>query len=160
MEYYDAKRYWQRIRPHLAAPKVADTLVEDFNKFTYGRWRKLFMPGMVPHEFESCDWWLDHRGRLPAYWQYVKHAACHWLVNFNLELAQASVPNRVWRIVSSEDHSTVWDGGGKLFDLNGLALGIKPDDCYAMASGGEMLKPGEHLPVHFAPHYTTDMRAA
>ena len=41
----------------------------------------------------------------------MKHAACHWLVNFALELAQLVEPDRKWRIITSDKHSTVWDGG-------------------------------------------------
>jgi hypothetical protein len=55
---------------------------------------------------------------------YVKHAACHWLVNFALELAQHVEPNRAWRIITSQEHSTVWDGKDTLFDFNFLALGV------------------------------------
>jgi len=159
MQYYDLQRNWRRIRPHLTDPTVASVLVRDFNKFTFGRWEHEFLPGMVPHEFETCDWWCSHRGRLPAYWQYVKHAACHWLVNFNLELAQASVRGREWRIVSSRNHSTVWDGDVTLFDPNFQALKVAPAECYAMARG-RVLKPGQHLTVNFAAHYSADLRAA
>jgi hypothetical protein len=157
MQYYDVKRQWPRIRPHLANPKVADVLVRDFNKFTFGRWKEPFLHGMVPHEFESCDWWCGHRGRFPAYWQYVKHSACHWLVNFNLELAQASVADRGWRIVTSDDHSTVWDGAMTLFDLNFLALGVSPTECYRKARRkGTVLRPGVQMPVSFTDHYSVD----
>jgi len=66
MCYYDLKRNWRRVKPHLDDPVVADILVRDFNKFTHGRWGKPFLRGMVPHDFESCDWWCDHCGRLPT----------------------------------------------------------------------------------------------
>ena len=88
--YYDPIKNWSRIRPHL--PDVEQILVRDFNKFTWGRWRKKFQPGQRPHQFESCGWWLDHRGLKPAYWWYVKHSACHWLVNHGLELARRVRP--------------------------------------------------------------------
>lgn len=156
MEYYDIQRHWRRIKVHLIDPKVADVLVRDFNKFTFGRWEKPFLPGMVPHEFESCDWWCDHRGRMPAFWQYVKHSACHWLVNFNLELAQASLPKRAWRIVTSPKHSTVWDGDDTLFDLNFLAMGVSIEECWQLAHK-RVLKPGNHITVHFAEHYSVDV---
>jgi hypothetical protein len=110
---------------------------------------------MVPHEFESCDWWTEHRGPIPSYWQYVKHAACHWLVNHNLELAKAVVPDSEWRILTSELHSTVYNGHGVLFDFNFCALGISPEEAYRMArdgGNGKILKPGEHLTVHYAEH--------
>lgn len=158
MRYYDIQRNWRRIRPHLANPKVAEALVRDFNKFTFGRWKQKFLPGMVPAEFESCDWRFGRRGRHPAYWDYVKHSACHWLVNFNLELAQASLPDRVWRILTSDKHSTVWDGDVTVFDLNFMALQVSPRDCVKMAgSNGWELHPGQHLDVHLADHYSVDL---
>ena len=158
--YYNPIKNWHRIRPHL--PDVEDVLVRDFNKFTWGRWRKKFQPGQLPHEFESCDWWADHRGRFPAYWHYVKHAACHWLVNHNLELAQRVRPQDQWRIVSSQRHSTVYNGHGLLFDLNFCAFRISPREAYELArKQGVVLAPGEHLPVDFAEHehWTSEVSA-
>jgi hypothetical protein len=161
MEYYDLQRNWRRVRPHLSDPPVSRTLVRDFNKFTFGRWERKFLPGMVPRQFESCDWDYEHRGRRPAYWEYVKHAACHWLVNHNLELAQASVPDRAWRIVTSQQHSTVWDGEQLLFDFNFLALGITPDECIALARRrGRELRPGQHRRTYFAQHWRAEMTDA
>ena len=155
MQYYDLKRNWRRVRPHLSDPKVSDTLVRDFNKFTCGRWQQEFLRGMVPQQFESCDWWCEHRGRLPAFWQYTKHSACHWLVNFSLELAMASVPDRAWRIITSPGHSTVWDGNSLLFDFNFQAMGISPEECFEKAHRRE-LRPGKHLTVYFAAHFSAD----
>jgi len=153
--YYDPVRNWNRIQPHLK--RVEPILVRDFNRFTYGRWRQRFEAGMVPRQFESCDWDVGHRGRQPRYWQYVKHSACHWLVNHNLELAQLVVPDAEWRILTSDLHSTVYDGHGLLFDFNFCALGITPQEAYRMArEGGEILKPGEHLTLHYAEHYSVD----
>src|SRR6266853_144775 len=108
VQYYDLKKNWPKVRKHLKNRKVVETLVRDFNKYTYGRWKHEFKEGMVPFEFESCDWWVEYKGRRPAFWQYVKHAACHWLVNFNLELAKLVMPKEQWRIITSNKHSTVW----------------------------------------------------
>ena len=44
------------------------------------------------------------------FWKYCKHAACHWLVNFTLELAQVVKPKHIWRIITLDEHSTVWGG--------------------------------------------------
>ena len=158
VKYYDLKRNWSKVRPHLSDPRVADTLVRDFNKFTFGRWETPFLHGMVPTDFESCDWQCGHRGRPPAFWDYTKHAACHWLVSFTLELAMASVPKRPWRIISSQAHSTVWDGEETLFDFNFFAMGVEPDECFRLAHKRE-LKPGKHLKVHFAEHWRTEIRS-
>jgi hypothetical protein len=73
MKYYDLKKNWHRVRPHLADKELNDILVRDFNKFTFGRWGREFVHGDLPREFESCHWDWEHRGRRPAFWQYVKH---------------------------------------------------------------------------------------
>jgi hypothetical protein len=135
MRYYDLKRHWtKRIEPHLGDERLNAILVRDFNKFTTGNWATRFTHGQFPRDFESCDWDWEHRGLAPRFWRYVRHAACHWLVNFNLRLAQLVEPDRPWRIVTSQDHSTVWDGNETLFDFNFLAFGVPPDQCFAMAN--------------------------
>lgn len=132
--------------PHIADPAVQKVLVRDFNRYCMGRWKQRFMAGMVPHQTELSDWWLDHRGPLPRYWQYVRHSACHWLANFNLELAKRVLPKRPWRILISDEHSTCWDGEAMLFDMNFMAFGIPANDCFAAANtDGKMLAIGEHL---------------
>jgi hypothetical protein len=87
MKYYDLKKNWRRVKRHINHPEVQALLVRDFNRYTWGRWRKKFLPEMVPTEFESCDWQFEHRGRRPEFWRYTKHNACHWIVNFTLRLA-------------------------------------------------------------------------
>jgi hypothetical protein len=150
MRYYDLQRHWtRRIAPHLGDPKLNAILVRDFNKFTLGRWQKRFTQGQFPRDFESCDWSEDHRGREPRFWPYVKHGACHWLVNFNLRLAQLVEPGRAWRIVTSDQHSTVWDGEQTLFEFTFLALGISPQECFDLANGRQ-LPPGQELKVYLA----------
>ena len=143
MRYYDLKRHWtRRIEPHLGDEKLNAVLVRDFNKFTVGNWGRRFSRGQFPRDFESCDWDWEHRGQQPRFWRYVRHSACHWLVNFNLRLAQLVDPGRSWRIVTSEKHSTVWDGKETLFEFNFLAFGIPADECFAMANV-EHLRPGK-----------------
>jgi hypothetical protein len=155
MKYYDPVKNWRKIKPHLA--KAEPVLVRDFNKFTSGRWNKEFTAGHYPEEFESCDWRWDRKGRHPQFWRYVKHAACHWLVNHGLVLAQFVMPQKSWRIVTSQRHSTVWDGNELLFDFNFLALGISADEAFLYASqGGKVLPIGQELEVHFAEHYSVE----
>jgi hypothetical protein len=149
MKYYPFSKKWSIIKPHLDNQEVKRILVEDFNKFTYGRWGREFTEGMLPKQFETCDWDIDHRGRRPQYWSYVKHAACHWLVNFNLTLAQLVEPKKEWRIVTSQDHSTVWDGKDTLFDMNFSAIGVDPDDAFNLANK-KVLPIGKRLVVHKA----------
>ena len=157
MRYYDFCRHWtKRIEPHLNDEELNKVLVRDFNRYTWGRWRKKFTFGQFPAQFESCDWYWNHRGRHPRFWSYVKHGACHWLVNFALRLAMLAEPRRPWRILTSDEHSTVWDGKETLFDLNFSALAVSPDEGYALAStNGRELPIGKYLKeVYLAPHYT------
>ena len=100
--------------------------------------------GAIPANYDRCDWrYLQEdengdmkRGRHPAFWKYVCHGACHWLVNFNLRLAMLVEPNRKWRILHSEKHSTAWDGETTLFDMNMLALEVPPEECFRDATYG------------------------
>jgi len=156
MEYYDLKKNWRKVKRHLDHPEVQKILVRDFNRFTWGRWRRKFKPGMLPGDFESCDWQFNHRGRRPAFWRYTKHSACHWLVNFSLRLAERVEPTRAWRIITSDEHSTVWDGDRLLFDFNFQAMGISPQECFDLAYKEE-LAPGKLLVVHFAEHWKTEV---
>lgn len=146
MEYYNMVKNWHKIKPHLTNERLNKVLVRDFNKFTMGRWNEGFKTGMFPSDFESCDWQLRRIGRPPAYWNYVKHGACHWLVNFNYILATLVEPNIDWRILTSIDHSTVWNRDEILFDMNFLALRVHPLICFQMANE-KMLGRGRLLNV-------------
>lgn len=154
VHYYDAVRNWRKISRHLDNVILQNVLVEDFNKYTYGRSRRTFQHGQCPRDFESSTWGFDWKGREPSYWRYVRTKACHWLVNFNLMLATLVEPKRKWRIITSDEHSTVWDGQTTLFDLNYQAFGITPAECFRAAYQEEML-PGVFLKIGYAPHYTT-----
>ncbi len=93
MLYFDFKQHWtKRVMRNLTHPDVQATLIEDVNKFTFGRWEKPFLAGKVPSQFGSCEWDEGHRGNRPRNWDYVKHSASYWLVNFNLESAQQVEP--------------------------------------------------------------------
>jgi hypothetical protein len=160
MRYYDLQRYWtKKIEPHLANKQLNNILVRDMNKFTFGRWRKPFIHGQYPCEHESCDWDFDHKGPAPRYWKYTKHAACHWLVNFNLKLATLVEPKRSWRIVTSDKHSTVWDGLETLFEFNFLAFGIPAQECFDLAfQDGTVLPTGKFRRTYSVPHFTAEAK--
>ena len=153
MQYYDVQKNWRKIRPFLEDEEFLDLLIEDFDRYTWGRIKEHFEYGMMPHDFESCDWWLDHRGRRPAFWDYVKHAASHWLVNKDLRLAMLVEPKRPWRIITSEEHSTVWDGGDLIFSMNFQALGVDVKEGFDMANKFEF-EPGEYMEVGEPLHYS------
>lgn len=159
MKYYNFIRNWtKKIEPHLRNEELNRILVTDLNKYTTGRWDKEFPPGKYPRDFESCDWGWDHRGKEPRYWKYVKHSACHWVVNFNLRLSMLSEPKQLWRIVTSQKHSTVWDGETTLFDMNFSALDVDPDEAWELANHrGRILKPGKMRRCGYPEHFSVEM---
>jgi hypothetical protein len=132
VKYYNIPRYWNRIEKHLYETAVQTMLVTEMNKYTQGMWKKPFLFGMKPFDFDCYDWYLSHRGRIPRFWDYTCSGACHWLANFNLLLA-FYVSDRPWRIIKGEKHSTVWDGKDTLFEMNWLAYGIPADETYKVA---------------------------
>jgi len=156
MRYYDLVANWRKVAPHVETPAVQRVLIRDFNKLTYGQWRKPFLAGMKPCQFENCDWQISRAGRRPAYWQYVKHSACHWLVNFNLVTAEHVLPDRPWRIITSDKHSTVWDGDEMLFDFNFQAFRVDPDECFELAMDEE-LPIGAHRKTRMAKYWKSQL---
>jgi hypothetical protein len=141
--------------------ELNDILVHDLNVRSSSRLGRPFVHGMYPWEQGTCwhwDWAEGHRGPIPRYWKYTQAGSCHWLVNFNLKLATMAESKRPWRIVTSEKHSTVWDGSQMLFEFNFLAFGVPPRECFDLAfEDGEVMEPGEFVPVHPLPHYTTEL---
>ena len=150
MKYYPIVKNWRKIKKHLNNKQLNDILVFEFNKYTYGCWEIEFKHGEFPSKYETCMWDLGIIGRRPTYFRYVKHGACHWLVNFNLKLASLVEPKKQWRVVTSDAHSTVWDGEKTLFDMNYSALGVDPDDAFERANK-EQLKVNEFMPIGLAP---------
>ena len=89
---------------------------------------------------------------MPAFWDFVCHAACHWLVDLNLYVARSAYPKEPWRILTvstgKNNHSTVWNGDLKfplLFDANYSALGVSPKEALETAWIGRELRIGEYL---------------
>jgi hypothetical protein len=155
--YYDLKKNWRKVKRHLRDPAPNDILVEDFNKLTLGLWNEPFHEDQYPHDFEDRPWWPnrynDPKLRFCNYRRYVKHGASYWLVNFTLRLAMLVEPNREWRIITSDQHSTVWDGRDTLFDFNWQALSVPPGECFCSAYDME-LRPGEFMETAFAAPYS------
>ena len=147
--YYDLKKNWRKVEPHLRDPVLNDILVEDFDQFTMGRWNVPFPEDLYPVDFEDCQWWPDDpKFKFSPYMRYVKYGAGHWLVNFALRLAMLVEPNREWRIITSSKNSTVWDGCDTLFEFNWQAFGVPADMCFRSAHD-EVLRPGEFMDAGF-----------
>ena len=101
----------------------------------------------APSWFDSCDWryFRSKPGPAPEFWDYACHGACHWTANLSLWVALIAEPKRPWRIVTSQKHSTVWDGAETLWDTNFAALGVSPKEAWELANNqpdSEQLEPG------------------
>ena len=63
LRYYDLKKNWRKVKPHLSDPLLNYILVHEVNKFTRERWGKPFTHGKYPADFD-CQWWRNrHKGR-------------------------------------------------------------------------------------------------
>lgn len=107
-------------------------------------------PHSKPAYYDSCDWRYNRnrRGPNPAYWDFACHSACHWVVDLCLYVATTAYPSIPWRILTHQEHSTVWDGDYKsplLFDINFSAIGVCPAQGLETAFKGRELKPGKYL---------------
>lgn len=113
-------------------------------------------PHTLPCHYESCDWRfcseIPRRGPHPAFWDYVCHSACHWVVDLCLFVANSAYPNQPWRILNSNaiksNHSTVWNGDYQnplLFDVNFSAIGVSPKEALQLAWQGRELRVGQYL---------------
>ena len=47
----------------------------------------------------------------------------------------------------------MWDGAETLFDMNFLALGVDPDEAWALASRGKIYPVGKNHVCHFAEYW-------
>jgi hypothetical protein len=75
VKYYDLKQYWPRVKRHLGDKELNDTLVLDFNKYTWGLWREKFTHGQFPTDFENCDLAIEP-GRTTASFLEIHETRC------------------------------------------------------------------------------------
>lgn len=144
--YFDLGKHWNsRIKNIFESDVVQAQLFQDFNKFVKGKERRFnkwrsdsgssnhvsyeYSQTDKPIRWDSCDWRCGRIGRPYSFDEYVCHGACHWIVNSILLTAIIAYPDQPWVIVSSPNHSTVWDQGLTFFDINYFALKVSPEDC-------------------------------
>eukprot|EP01043_Picozoa_sp_COSAG02_P027184 COSAG02_NODE_1591_length_11781_cov_861.345403_2_plen_341_part_00 len=112
---------------------------------------------LLPMHLEAIDWRESARKRLcqasedgneapcsrqyadPPFWGWVCGGACHSLVPLYVWIVQQVDPTAAWRVITSDAHSTVWDGGGRLFDPIFEAMGVEATEAFRRAGGGEDL---------------------
>lgn len=144
MEFYPIQKRWKKLGPLYRSPEATAIWHPEMEAYSFGRAEdygypfrpRPLTPDLRPEAYDSCDWrWCQgRRGPQPHFWEYTCHAACHWVAPLHLWVAQQAEPDRQWRLVSSNAHSTIWDGKETLFDGNFLALGISPEETWELAA--------------------------
>jgi hypothetical protein len=136
-KYFTIGKHWtNKIKPVIESTNAQKILHHDFKKYIKSKQHDLnneykssgsnkrvnwnFTKNCTPWDWDSVDWRLFRFGRPPAFDAYVCHGACHWIVNTLLYTANIAFPKKQWRIVTSDQHSTVWDGQYTFFDMNYL----------------------------------------
>jgi hypothetical protein len=163
-KYYDFSRHWSKLLlPVIESPQAQCILKEDFRMYlaikrenfveqarrnqiaiTGHEWR--YDPEKMPVDYDSCAWRFGRR--LPAWHTYVCHGACHFIVNTLLYVASTAMPTRAWRIVTSDAHSTLWDGQYTLFDLNFVTIKVPVETCIKVTfehPSCQILQVGQYL---------------
>lgn len=107
-------------------------------KVSWGRWENITCPQQFdPSDWRHCEWHKTHRGRSPKFFDYTCFSACHFLVDLHLFVITNAYPELPWRIITSDEHSTVWDGKNLILDGNFLAFGISADKAFEAALYGK-----------------------
>lgn len=142
--YYSAKLHWRKLKPVFELPEIraiAHLQMERYQEVRereFGRaWPK--RKRLLPADYDSCDWRLDHRGRRPAFWDWVCYGACHWMAPIYLLVIRRARPGENWSLLSSPNHATVYYRD-LIFDPQYEALGLTPDEAWKMASTKRKLK--------------------
>ena len=164
--YYPIQKNWRKLKPLYEQPKNLCLSYWEMEAYMRGRRKDFGLPAQEyfkeysddvrPCQYETTDWrcMTGRRGRQPAYWDWVCHMACHWVVNTNYSVITELEPDRCWRIVESDLHSTIVDFDRMLlFDPNFLALDISAEETWEMTvlqQNSRILRVGQ-----FAEHDLT-----
>lgn len=152
-KYFPLGRHWQRLG-RIFRSEQAEAIwrpcMEDYSfqrAQANGYDHKSIRHQEYPCGYESCDWRWDYKWH-PKFWKYACHSACHWVCDLALYAAKTEYPETPWRILSSQKHSTVWNGSTEdpvLFDINFLAMGVPPEQAIKLASRGREYKVGSYM---------------
>ena len=105
-----------------------------------------------PRNLESSAWDHRKRGRKPLFWKYIKHSACHFIVNTILEFAIRVDSKIEWCIITSSKHSAVWDGDATIMDFNYFGMGVPVETAWESlhCEGHYVLPPGVHVKLGYS----------
>eukprot|EP01052_Picozoa_sp_SAG31_P023244 SAG31_NODE_1904_length_6952_cov_15.030498_1_plen_103_part_00 len=76
----------------------------------------------------------------PEWMNFVCDMACHRLALLHHFVVATLEPEVPWRIISTDGHSTVYDGARRIFDPNFEARGIPAVEAWLRAGGAEQIR--------------------
>lgn len=132
-KYLDLEKHWEKLKPYFQSQEAKTIWFREMVTFDVSRMFDYELEDELKdknYDYEKTlfpsyfDYFNSKREGKPAFWDYAVHLACHWVAPTNLYVAMKSFPERDWRIITSEPHTTVWDGEDTFFDTNFYAFGI------------------------------------
>lgn len=130
LKYFDVSKHWNKLNPIYESNEIKEFVLLQLNEYLEvkaeddGYTFKPLTEFEYPYLYNMDCWICNGRKRRLKYFNWVLHRACHYMAPVNLEVIAEAFPNKEWRLVNSDFHSTVWDGERTVYDLNYKALGV------------------------------------
>ncbi|MEN9566485.1 MAG: hypothetical protein RLZZ69_1681 [Cyanobacteriota bacterium] len=163
-EYFDHRKHWRKLQPIFESDEIKEASNREMNSFKltdYHPGNRVYRNFRYPEEYDNSDWRFERgRGRPANYLRWVCSRSCHWSAIVNLQVLWIYQPEIPWCLVTSRDHSTVWDGHKLIFDMQYYALTIPINELVEIVNSSknrEIYPPGISL-IHFpeeSPDYET-----
>jgi hypothetical protein len=143
-EYFDHRKHWRKLQPIFESDEIKDVSNREMNSFKladYHPGNRVYRTFRYPEEYDYGDWrfWRG-RGRPANYLKWVCAGSCHWSAVVNLHVLKIYQPEIPWQLVTSRDHSTVWDGNKLIFDMQYYALTVPIDELVAIVNSSKNRK--------------------
>lgn len=175
--YYPINHHWEKkIKPVFESEKVQALMSFEFKVYLYivreytntirdsrglERVDWTYSDNCKPRDWDLNDWRSDRQTRTTAFDEYVCSHASNWIANTLLYTAKTALPDVDWCIVESKTHTTVWDGKYTFFDMNYLAMGYSPRDCFECIFWSDEFKQydvGQFIESHIGSEILRDIQ--
>src|SRR3954465_1903387 len=95
--YYPIQKRWSKIGPIFHSKECEKVWRSNMVEYLEQRasengYKYVARSFAFPSDCDSCDWRYNRKGKHPAYFNFVCHSACHWLVDMCLFVAMKVHP--------------------------------------------------------------------
>jgi len=137
MKYYSAQKHWRKLKPIFELDEIHAIMQLQMKRYqkikeaAFGRpWNN--RSRLLPKDYDCSDWRCNHRGRRPAYWDWICYEACHWMAPVYLLVIRRALPGWSWSMLSGPSHTTIFCGD-YIFDPQYEALGLTANTALKQA---------------------------